>query len=114
MWGAWLGYWWPLLGSLALGLILCMLSKHEPKHIPEEPLDIDHSPLVVTSGIIVLGVLLIIVILAFIFLIIGIYYVFFSKYMPIVLPICVGVGVVGYLLYIGWKCYCKSDSKSEE
>ncbi len=112
--GTSLGYWLPLLGSLTLGFMLCVLSKHTPKHIPEEPLDIEHSPLTVTGGIITLGVVLIIVILALIFFIIGIYYAFFSEYMPIVLPICVGVGIVSYLLYIGWKCYHQFDNESEE
>ncbi len=108
--GTSLGYWWPLLRSLALGFMLCVLSKHTSKHIPEEPLDIEHSPLAVTGGIITLGVVLIIVILALIFFIIGIYYAFFSEYMPIVLPICIGVGIVSYLLYIGWKCYHQFDN----
>ena len=105
MWGEWLGYWRPLFGSLILGFLLCVLSKHTPKHCPEEPLDFKHSPLAVAGIIIILGILLITAIIFLIFLLIGLYYIFISEYMPILLPICVGAGVVGSLLYLGWKVY---------
>jgi len=109
MWGDGFGYWWPLLGIMLLGFLLCIMSRFHPKSTKEElPMQFKDSPFAllwkaIMWGLIIIGGAFLLMLFA-----VGVYYAFFSKYMPIVLPVCVGVCVVGYLLYIGWKVFKNS------
>lgn len=103
-------YWWPGLILIVVGFILCRLSGGKPialydKKIWEE----EARPCVKGFAWVILGALaLIIAFLLVVLLIVAIYYAFFSKYMPTILPICGGVGVFAYLVYIGFRIYKKA------
>lgn len=101
------GYWWPGLILIIVGFILCRLSGGKPialynKKIWKE----EAKQCVKVFAWAILGPLAFVAaFLLVVSLIVGIYYVFFSKYMPTLLPICGGVCVFAYLIYIGLRIY---------
>lgn len=100
-------YWWPGLILIMVGFILCRLSGGKPialynKKIWKE----EAKPCVKGFAWAILGSLAFVAaFLLVVSLIVGIYYAFFSKYMPTLLPICSGVCVFAYLIYIGFRIY---------
>lgn len=100
-------YWWPGLILIIVGFILCRLSGGKPialynKKIWKE----EAKQCVKVFAWAILGSLAFVAaFLLVVSLIVGIYYVFFSKYMPTLLPICGGVCVFAYLIYIGLRIY---------
>lgn len=100
-------YWWPGFILIIVGFILCRLSGGKPialynKKIWKE----EAKQCVKVFAWAILGSLAFVAaFLLVVSLIVGIYYVFFSKYMPTLLPICGGVCVFAYLIYIGLRIY---------
>lgn len=100
-------YWWPGLILIIVGFILCRLSGDKPIALYNKKIWKEEAKLCVKGfAWAILGSLaLVAAFLLVVSLIVGIYYVFFSKYMPTLLPICGGVCVFAYLIYIGLRIY---------
>lgn len=100
-------YWWPGLILIIVGFILCRLSGGKPIALYNKKIWKEEAKLCVKGfAWAILGSLAFVAaFLLVVSLIVGIYYVFFSKYMPTLLPICGGVCVFAYLIYIGLRIY---------
>lgn len=100
-------YWWPGLILIIVGFILCRLSGSKPIALYNKKIWKEEArPCVKGFAWAILGSLaLVAAFLLVVSLIVGIYYAFFSKYMPTLLPICGGVCVFAYLIYIGFRIY---------
>lgn len=100
-------YWWPGLILIMVGFILCRLSGGKPIALYNKKIWKEEARQYVKGlAWAILGSLaLIATLLLVVLLIVGIYYVYFSKYMPTLLPICGGVCVFAYLIYIGVRIY---------
>ena len=100
-------YWWPGLILIIVGFILCRLSGGKPIALYNKKIWKEEAKLCVKGfAWVILGSLAFVAaFLLVVSLIVGIYYVFFSKYMPTLLPICGGVCVFAYLIYIGLRIY---------
>lgn len=100
-------YWWPGLILIMVGFILCRLSGGKPIALYNKKIWKEEARQCVKGlAWVILGSLaLVATLLLVVSLIVGIYYAFFSKYMPTLLPICGGVCVFAYLIYIGVRIY---------
>lgn len=100
-------YWWPGLILIMVGFILCRLSGGKPIALYNKKIWKEEARSCVKGfAWAILGSLaLVAAFLLVVSLIVGIYYAFFSKYMPTLLPICGGVCVFAYLIYIGVRIY---------
>lgn len=100
-------YWWPGLILIMVGFILCRLSGGKPIALYNKKIWKEEARQYVKGlAWAILGSLaLFATLLLVVSLIVGIYYVYFSKYMPTLLPICGGVCVFAYLIYIGVRIY---------
>lgn len=100
-------YWWPGLILIMVGFILCRLSGGKPIALYNKKIWKEEARSCVKGfAWAILGSLaLVAAFLLVVSSIVGIYYAFFSKYMPILLPICGGVCVLAYLIYIGFRIY---------
>lgn len=100
-------YWWPGLILIMVGFILCRLSGGKPIALYNKKIWKEEAKLCVKGfAWAILGSLAFVAaFLLVVLLIVGIYYAFFSKYMPTLLPICGGVCVFAYLIYIGVRIY---------
>lgn len=100
-------YWWPGLILIMVGFILCRLSGGKPIALYNKKIWKEEARQCVKGlAWAILGSLaLVATLLLVVSLIVGIYYAFFSKYMPTLLPICGGVCVFAYLIYIGVRIY---------
>lgn len=100
-------YWWPGLILIMVGFILCRLSGGKPIALYNKKIWKEEARSCVKGfAWAILGSLaLVAAFLLVVSSIVGIYYVFFSKYMPTLLPICGGVCVLAYLIYIGFRIY---------
>lgn len=100
-------YWWPGLILIIVGFILCRLSVGKPIALYNKKIWKEEAKSCVKGfAWAILGSLAFVAaFLLVVSLIVGIYYVFFSKYMPTLLPICGGVCVFAYLIYIGLRIY---------
>lgn len=100
-------YWWPGLILIMVGFILCRLSGGKPIALYNKKIWKEEARSCVKGfAWAILGSLaLVAAFLLVVSSIVGIYYAFFSKYMPNLLPICGGVCVLAYLIYIGFRIY---------
>lgn len=100
-------YWWPGFILIIVGFILCRLSGGKPIALYNKKIWKEEAKSYVQGfAWAILGSLAFVAaFLLVVSLIVGIYYVFFSKYMPTLLPICGGVCVFAYLIYIGLRIY---------
>lgn len=100
-------YWWPGFILIIVGFILCRLSGGKPIALYNKKIWKEEVKQCVKGlAWAILGSLAFVAaFLLVVSLIVGIYYVFFSKYMPTLLPICGGVCVFAYLIYIGLRIY---------
>lgn len=100
-------YWWPGLILIVIGFILCRLSGGKPIALYDKKIWKEEArPCAKGFAWAILGALALVAsFLLLVSLIVGIYYAFFSKDMPIILVICGGVGVFAYLVYIGFRIY---------
>lgn len=100
-------YWWPGLILIMVGFILCRLSGGKPIALYNKKIWKEEARQCVKGlAWVILGSLApVATLLLVVSLIVGIYYAFFSKYMPTLLPICGGVCVFAYLIYIGVRIY---------
>lgn len=101
-------YWWPGFILIIVGFILCRLSGGKPIALYNKKIWKEEAKKLCVKGFAwaIWGSLAFVAaFLLVVSLIVGIYYVFFSKYMPTLLPICGGVCVFAYLIYIGLRIY---------
>lgn len=100
-------YWWPGFILIIVGFILCRLSGGKPIALYNKKIWKEEAKLCVKglAWAIWGSLAFVAAFLLVVSLIVGIYYVFLSKYMPTLLPICGGVCVFAYLIYIGLRIY---------
>lgn len=112
MWGVENGYWWPLLGFMTLGFLLCVLSGYKPTNSDtKEPLTFRNSPISLLMRCILMTIGGIAAIFLLELLVIGLYYTFFTEYIKIIVPVGAAAGIVGFLFFIGWRYYKDNGHK---
>ncbi len=112
IWGQKAGYWWPLLGVLALGLILCLVSRY--KGIGIEKLksaqfaDTFFAPLL---KILYWGFLGALAFWALVLLVVLFHFLFLTSAINVSVPVLAGVAILIYLIYLGFKYRNKDSDK---
>ncbi|MCM1140780.1 MAG: hypothetical protein NC453_19595 [Muribaculum sp.] len=107
--GKYWGYWWPLFIMMAIGFVLCYISKYRcnPKTCAENTV----SPFRYMFKIIKWGVYGIVGFFILTLVVLAIYYTLFTKYITTIVPIVTAVAILGYLIYVGCQYY---KSKKDE
>ena len=104
MWGIKAGYWWPLLGILATGILMCLIANYSSAPSNPRP-KFKTTVLFNVFKIFGYGLLIILGFILLVLLVVGLYYLFLTPSIEISVPVMFGIGTVGYLLYIGIKYY---------
>lgn len=110
MWGIKAGYWWPLLGVLVIGIVMCLLANY--RSLPYNPTPkFKATVLYNVTKVFGYGILAIIGFFLLVLFIVGLYYLFLTPLIEVSVPILFGTGIVGFLLYIGFKYYNERRNK---
>lgn len=106
MWGISRGYWWPLLSVLALGILLCLVSRYKsPTFEQIQKARFKETILARAFKFLEWGTLLIIGFFLVTLIILALYYLFFTPMLTISVPVCAAIGIVGFLIYVGCQHY---------
>lgn len=112
MWGVERGYWWPLLAILGIGVLLCLISRYKaPSAEQIKKIRLKETLLGLTFEIQKRGIALIAGFFLVTMLVIALHRLFFTSWITVYVPVCAVIGIVGFLLYMGW-CYY-NDHKDE-
>lgn len=103
-WGKHMGYWWPLLILLAVGCVLCYISKYQNNQDATSNENVT-SPFLFLFILIKYGVYCILGFWALVLAVLGIYYTFFTEYIFVIVPIVIVVAILSYLIYVGFRYY---------
>ncbi len=106
MWGVKAGYWWPLLGVLALGIIMCTIASYKSRIIDGQ-LPYSRTPIAYLMKATLWSLAIIGGLILLALTIIAIYHLFFTSLIEISVPVGACIGVVGYLIYL-WGLSCNN------
>ena len=110
MWSVNHGFWWPVIGIFALGLIMCLFARYQAKRTDEELVfhyyDNPGFNLLKLVGwtLVAIGGFMLLVML-----IIGLWWLFLTENIEWAVPMCAGIGIVGALIFYGVAYYKNHD-----
>lgn len=104
MWGIKSGYWWPLLGILATGIGMCLIANYSAAPCDSKP-KFKSTVFFNVFKVLGYGLLIILGFFLLVLLVVGLYYLFLTPLIEIAVPAIFGIGIVGFLLYVGIKYY---------
>lgn len=112
MWGVKSGYWWPLLGFLGSGFLLCLLSRYKGMSI-EKLKSARFSDTIISPlfRILCLGLIAGVIFWALTLLVILFHYLFLTSAIAVSVPIIAGIAVLAFLIYIGCRYYKNHPDK---
>lgn len=114
MWGVKPGYWWPLLIFFALGVVLCLISNYHSKDASQmQSAQFKNTILWLAFKVLIYGGLTIMVFLIMVLLIVALYYLFLTPLIEYSVPIFAGIGIVGYLTFIGYSYYRNKKNENK-
>lgn len=112
MWGVERGYWWPLLAILGIGVLLCLVSRYKASSAERiKNIRLKETLLWLTFEIQKRGIALIVAFFLVTILIIALHRLFFTSWITVSVPVCAAIGIVGFLLFVGWRYY--NDHKDD-
>lgn len=114
MWGVERGYWWPLLIFLAIGILLCLISNYRSNTASQmHSARFKNTILGAAFKVIGYGGLAIIAFFIVSLLVVALYYLFLTPLIEYSVPIFAGIGIVGFLAYIGYLYYQNKKNENK-
>lgn len=117
MWGIEKGYWWPLLGVIALGFLLCWISRYTPASPPSKkniPMGFTHSPFYILLRLTFYGLCVFAGILVVAAVVIGLYYALCTEYIKIVFPVGAAATIFGFTCFFGYVLYRNNGDNGDD
>lgn len=107
-------YWWPLPIFLVLGIVLCLISNYHSKDAFQmQSAQFKNTILWIAFKVLAYGALTIIALLTIILLLKAYHYLFLTSLVEYSVPICAGIGAVGYFSYVGYRYYQNKKNKNK-
>lgn len=112
------GYWWPLLGVMATGVILCVLSRYDSG--TKEAVDKTNTAIgkrvrnISPYKIFGYGLLGIAGFYLVVLFFVAIYYLFFTELFEVTVPVLFGLLLLGFFIFIGYSYYYDYKDKQDK
>ena len=112
MWGEKAGYWWPLLGLLSFGFLLCLLSRYKGMSIEKlKSARFSDTIIGLIFRLLCVGLALGIIFWILTLLVVLFHYLFLTSAISVSVPVISGVAILAFLIHFGCKYYNNHSDK---